>query len=65
MDAMSLPFSLRPAPCRRHAATRRQATRDRIIRGLAWARQDRATRSSGTLAVALDGSPHSFPRAAW
>ena len=24
-----------PAPCRWHAATRRQATRDRIIRGLA------------------------------
>jgi hypothetical protein len=37
MDAMSLPFSLRLAPCRWHAATRRQATRDRIIGGLASA----------------------------
>jgi len=37
MDAMSLPSSLRLATCRWHAATRRQATRDRIIGGLATA----------------------------
>jgi len=37
MDAMSLPSSLRLATRRWHAATRRQATRDRIIGGLASA----------------------------
>jgi hypothetical protein len=37
MGIMSLPSSLRLATCRWHAATRRQATRDRIIGGLATA----------------------------
>jgi len=37
MDVMSLPTSLRLATCRWHAATRRQATRDRINGGLASA----------------------------